>query len=138
MPRDSYALNRQGYLQWRNRLPGFHAVNAVELLSEAGCTRETIERVRQAVGKLAHKQNPDTQLLEDVAVLVFVEYYMLCLADRHREYTEARWIGIIHKIWLKLCGRARRFLLGGGIRIPAPLLPLIEKAVVQAERGASP
>ncbi len=128
-PRDSYPEGRQGYLQWRAGLYKFHAQTAATLLEQAGCPEATIERVRQAVGKRALKVNPDTQMLEDVIGLVFIEHYMLEFAGKHPEYDEAKWLDIIRKTWRKMSDRAHAFALSGKVRLPEPLLPLIQKAV---------
>jgi len=129
-PRNAYPMDKQGYHQWRTHLYKFHAETAAELLERAGYGAEDIERVKQAVGKRALKVNPDTQLLEDVAALVFIEYYMLEFAGKHPEYDEAKWIDIIRKTWKKMSSRAQEFALSGGIQLPEQLLPLIQKAVV--------
>jgi hypothetical protein len=130
-PRNAYPMDRQGYLQWRTGLYRFHADTAAALLARAGYSAEVLERVKQAVGKRALNLNPDTQLLEDVAGLVFIEHYMLDFATRHPEYDEAKWLDIIRKTWKKLSDRAQQFALGGGITLPEPLLPLIQKALTE-------
>lgn len=128
-PRSDYPLGRQGYLQWRTGLYKFHAETTAALLAQAGYGEEVIERVKQAVGKRALKRNPDTQLLEDVIALVFIEHYMLDFAGQHPEYDEAKWLDIIRKTWKKMSEPAHAFALSGGIRLPEPLLPLIQKAL---------
>ena len=128
-PRSDYPMNRKGYHQWRTGLYKFHAETAAALLRQAGCDPETVERVQQAVGKRALKSNKDTQLVEDVAGLVFIEHYMQQFADKHPEYDEAKWIDIIRKTWRKMSEQAHEFSLSGGIRLPEPLIPLIRKAV---------
>lgn len=129
-PRNAYPMDRQGYHQWRTGLYKFHAESVTALLLRAGYGEEVIKRVEQAVGKRALKQNPDTQLLEDVAALVFIEYYMLEFAAKHPEYDEAKWLDIIRKTWKKMSSRAQQFALSGGIKLPEQLLPLIQKAVL--------
>ncbi len=131
-PRNAYSMDRQGYLQWRTGLYKFHAETAAALLERAGYGEEVIERVRQAVGKRALKLNSDTQLLEDVASLVFIECYMLDFAAKHPEYDEAKWIDIIRKTWKKMSTRAQQFALTGGIKLPEPLIPIIQKALSES------
>ncbi|TCK18435.1 uncharacterized protein DUF4202 [Thiogranum longum] len=128
-PRDAYPAGRKGYLHWRKDLYKFHAETAAGLLAQAGCSEETIDRVRQAVSKRGLKSNPDTQLLEDVIGLVFIEHYMEDFAARHPDYDEAKWLDIIRKTWKKMSPRANEFALSGNIRLPEPLIPLIQKAV---------
>lgn len=128
-PRSDYPMDRTGYLKWRTDLYKFHAETAGALLTQAGYGEEDIERVRQAVGKKAIKRNPDTQLLEDVTDLVFIEHYMLEFAGKHPEYSEEKWLDIIRKTWKKMSEHAHQFALSGGIRLPEPLVPLIQKAI---------
>lgn len=128
-PRDAYPMDREGYLQWRKDLYKFHADTAAGLLAQAGYGEAVIERVKQAVGKRGLKINPDTQLLEDVTALVFIEHYLLDFAAKHPDYDEAKWRGIIRKTWEKMSRRAHSFALSGGIRIPASLFPLIQKSI---------
>ncbi|VAW76140.1 hypothetical protein MNBD_GAMMA15-1652 [hydrothermal vent metagenome] len=128
-PRDAYPAGRKGYLHWRKDLYKFHAETAAGLLAQAGCSEETIERVSQAVNKKGLKSNSDTQLLEDVIGLVFIEHYMEGFAARHPEYEEAKWLDIIRKTWRKMTPRANEFALSGNIQLPEALIPLIQKAV---------
>ncbi len=127
--RTDYAEGRQGYLQWRTGLYKFHAETTGELLAQAGYDDSFIERVKQAVGKRALKVNPDSQLLEDIADLVFIEHYMLEFAGKHPEYDEEKWIDIIRKTWKKMSEQAQQFALAGNIKLPEPLIPLIQKSV---------
>jgi len=88
VPRDSYPMTREGYYAWRTGLYGFHAETAGALLREAGYDEETTERVMLAVSKRNLKTNPDAQLLEDVAALVFIEHYMLDFAGSKPGYID--------------------------------------------------
>lgn len=128
-PRDDYPMDRKGYHQWRKDLYTFHANTTAELMAEAGFDDESLERVKKAIGKIGIKVNKDTQLLEDVAGLVFIEHYMLAFAEKHPEYTEEKWIDIIRKTWNKMSDDAHNFSLSGSLKLPEPLIPLIQKAV---------
>jgi hypothetical protein len=88
-----------------------------------------IARVKNIVGKKELKTNPETQLMEDVVGLVFIEHYMLVFAAQHPEYDEAKWIVIINKTWNKMSPRAHEFALAGKITLPEVLVPLILIAV---------
>ena len=129
VPRGNYPLGKPGYFAWRTGLYRFHAETASELLQQAGYDAAIIARVKAAVGKQDLKTNPDTQLLEDVSCLVFIEHYMLGFAGQQAEYTEEKWLGIIRKTWKKMSGSAQAFATGGGICLPAALVPLIQKAL---------
>lgn len=128
-PRSDYSMDRKGYHQWRSGLYQFHAETAAALLEKAGYEDDAIERVKQAVGKKSAKTNADTQRLEDVAALVFIEHYMLAFAEKHPEYDEEKWLLIIRRTWNKMSEQAQQFALSGSITLPEPLIPLIQKAV---------
>lgn len=128
-PRTSYPMNRDGYLAWRTGLYKFHAETVGRLMKDAGWDDASIERAKQAVGKRALKVNPDTQLLEDVVDLVFIEHYMLEFAGQHADYSEEKWLDIIRKTWKKMSPRAHAFALSGQLKLPEPLVPLITKAI---------
>ncbi len=128
-PRDAYPMDRIGYLKWRKDLYRFHAETAVGLLQQAGYGSDVLDRVGQAVAKKDIKNNPDTQLLEDVTDLVFIEHYMLEFAGKHPEYGEEKWLDIIRKTWKKMSDEAHGFALSGKLTLPEPLIPLIQKAV---------
>lgn len=131
-PRDTYPMDRNGYLQWRTHLYTFHAETAARLMREAGYGDEIIERVKKAIGKRGLKVNPETQVLEDVTALVFIEHYMLEFAGQKPDYTEEKWLGIIRKTWEKMSPGAHAFALSGKVRLPESLVPLITKAVTGA------
>jgi hypothetical protein len=128
-PRDAYPMNRIGYLQWRKDLYKIQAQTAVDLLAQAGYGEDVTGRVYQAVAKLKIMENPDTQLLEDVTDLVFIEHYMQAFVDKHPEYDEEKWLDIVRKTWKKMSGEAQQFALSGSVKLPEPLIPLIQKAV---------
>ena len=130
-PRSDYPMDRNGYLQWRTHLYKFHAETVAAILVGLGFNEQTIERVKQAVGKRGVKLNPDTQLLEDVAALTFIEHYMLDFAAKHPEYDEAKWIDIIRKTWRKMSQRGHEFVLSGSITLPEALTPLIQKSLAE-------
>lgn len=127
--RGEFPMDRQGYLQWRTKLYKFHAVTAGDLMRQAGYDEKMVERVMTIVSKKGLKVNPETQLMEDVGDLVFLEHYLREFAAKHPEYNEEKWLQIIDKTWQKMSPRAREFALSGRIRLPEALVPLILKAV---------
>lgn len=129
IPRSDYPMDRQGYLQWRTGLYKFHAETVGRTMQEAGYDDAMITRVKSIVGKKGLKVNSETQLMEDVVDLVFIEHYMIGFVNQHPEYDEAKWIEIIRKTWQKMSSRAHEFALAGKIKLPEALAPLILKAV---------
>ena len=131
-PRENYPMDRIGYLQWRKDLYKIQAETAARLVQQAGYGDDVVGRVSEAVAKKRIKENPDTQMLEDVTDLVFLEHYMQEFADKHPEYTEEKWLDIVRKTWKKMSDDAQQFALSGSVKLPEPLVPLIQKAVAGA------
>jgi hypothetical protein len=129
VPRDGYPATREGYLMWRKGLYKFHADEAARLMRDAGYDEVTIERVKSAVSKRGIKANADTQLLEDVSALVFIEHYLFAFSQTKADYDEAKWIDIIAKTWKKMSAAAQAFALSGKLALPPALVPLIVKAI---------
>lgn len=128
-PRGDYPMDKKGYMLWRTNLYKFHAETAGGLMKEVGYDDEMIARVKSIVGKKELKTNPETQLMEDVVDLVFIEYYMMHFASQKPDYDEAKWIVIIKKTWDKMSPRAHEFALAGKIQLPQALVPLILKSI---------
>ena len=129
VPRSTYPMNKEGYHAWRTGLYTFHADTAGELMRQAGYDDAMIESVKKAVGKRGIKSNPETQLLEDIADLVFIEHYMLSFAQSKPDYDEEKWLEIIRKTWKKMSKQAQAYALSGKIKLPEPLVPLLTKAI---------
>ncbi|KAJ5505682.1 hypothetical protein N7453_004639 [Penicillium expansum] len=109
VPRDSYPATKIGYHSWRAGLQRRQAVLVEQICVESGYSAEEAARVGALVRKADLKQgDPDTQTLEDVACLVFLDdqfdKFEAELAD------EEKMVGILRKTW----GRCRS---AGGRRL---------------------
>jgi len=129
IPRSSYPMDKPGYMMWRTTLYKFHAETAANLMKQLGYDDEMVARVKNIVSKKNLKSNPETQMMEDIVGLVFIEHYMLGFVGQHADYDEAKWILIIKKTWNKMSQFAHDFALSGKIELPEALVPLILKAV---------
>ncbi len=129
VPRSGYPMNKEGYYQWRTGLYRLHADMAGELMRQAGYDEAMIGRTQAAVAKRGLKRNPDAQLLEDVAGLVFIEHYLLGFVAGKPDYAEEKWLDIIRKTWQKMSDTAHRFALSGAVHLPESLMPLITRAI---------
>jgi hypothetical protein len=99
IPRESYEMNREGYLRWRQELKRFHAKKAASILENVGYDDETIDNVKFLLEKKQLKKNEETQALEDVICLVFLEFYFEPFAHKH---PEDKTIDILQKTWRKM------------------------------------
>jgi len=103
IPRNSYPMDRKGYLQWRNALKFHHAKIAGEILKTCGYDNALIEQVQFLLLKKELNRNAETQLAEDVICLVFVEYYLEDFASKHED---EKVIDILKKTMKKMSPRA--------------------------------
>jgi len=81
--RANYPMDKKGYLIWRNEEKIHQSKVAEGILTECGYDAETISRVKSLLLKKELRTNADTQLLEDVVCLVFIEYYLEDFASKH-------------------------------------------------------
>lgn len=106
--RNSYPMDRVGYLKWRESLKKFHASKTTLILQEVGYDTPFIDRVCFLIEKKLLKKDPETQLLEDVICLVFLEYYLEDFAQKHD--TE-KLKNIIVKTWNKMSEKGQQTAL---------------------------
>jgi hypothetical protein len=130
--RADYPMTRAGYHQWRTRLRDFHAEIAGAILKDVGYDDATIARVSALVRKEHLQQDAEVQTLEDVIVLVFLESYLEDFVHTHPDYDEAKLIDILRKSLNKMSAHGREAALSL-IELPPPLLPVIRKAVLEAD-----
>ena len=108
IPRESYEMNREGYLRWRQELKKFHATKAASILEDVGYNKETIDNVKFLLQKKQPKKNEETQTLEDVICLVFLEFYFEPFAHKH---PEDKTIDILQKTWRKMSPKGQEAAL---------------------------
>ncbi|NAS32029.1 DUF4202 family protein [Flavobacteriaceae bacterium R38] len=105
IPRDAYEKNKVGYLKWREDLKKFHAEKAATILNEVGFNDEIVEEVKFLLQKKQLKKNADTQTLEDVICLVFLQFYF---EDFAKKNNEEKLIDILQKTWRKMSEKGQK------------------------------
>ncbi len=102
VPRSSYPKGRAAYLKWRKDLGRFHAETAGTVMRECGFDCDSVAKVQRIIRKEQFKIDPWAQLLEDVACLVFLEFYFEPFAN---EQDEESMINILRRTWRKMSDR---------------------------------
>ncbi|KAL8902487.1 MAG: hypothetical protein Q9207_004663 [Kuettlingeria erythrocarpa] len=108
VPRSSYAMNTTGYHLWRTYLKNRQAEMAAQICLESGYSSEDAGRVAALVRKENLKQDEETQTLEDVACLVFLDDQF---ESFEKEHDEAKIVNILRKTWGKMSERGHRLAL---------------------------
>ena len=129
IPRGDYPMDRAGYLKWRTELKHFHARLAGEILAHVGyddgtIADGTIARVQSLLRKEKLKRDPESQQLEDVVCLVFLENHLVDFAERH---AEEKVVDIVRKTWIKMSPAGHEAALA--LELPPEARALIEKAL---------
>jgi hypothetical protein len=99
IPRQNYPMTRAGYHRWRNELADFHAESVGAILRDAGYDPSSIVQVQSLLKKERLKEDPQTQTLEDVACLVFLQSY---LPEFARKHPDEKVITILGRTWAKM------------------------------------
>ncbi|KAF6766925.1 Protein of unknown function DUF4202 [Kalmanozyma brasiliensis GHG001] len=145
-PRSSYPDGKAGYLKWRRDLYKIQADRAKELLLQSGVDETSADWVHKWVSKT--ELNPGkptgdmgTQLLEDAAVLFFLQDELELFASQHQEYKEEKFVDIIKKTWRKLSEMGKQEALK--LSMPNGLEPIVMKGINALEKpeqkeGCSP
>ena len=110
IPREKYSMDRKGYLQWRTELKKFHGEKTEGIMRSNGYDNEAIQKVNDLINKRKLKSDPETQTLEDVVCLVFLQYYFDAFIDKHVE-EENKVIDIVQKTWKKMSEKGHAYAL---------------------------
>ncbi len=125
--RSNYPIGKKGYLLWRTEEKLHHAKIAENILLDCGYNASVIDKVKFLVLKKELFTNADTQLLEDVICLVFVEYYLEEFAAKHEG---AKVIDIIRKTMKKMSVTAIEYV--GRLSLTDRIKSLLEQALSPA------
>lgn len=126
VPRSTYPMTRVGYHTWRTHLKARQAQLVEQILDECRFDATTRKRVAALIRKEGLKDDPETQILEDVACLVFLDDQF---AEFEKEHDEAKIIGILKKTWGKMTERGHELALQ--IPMEGHAKELIEKALAE-------
>jgi hypothetical protein len=126
VPRDSYPMTRIGYHSWRTYLKKRQAELASQICLDCGYSKEDVERVAAMIRKEDMKNDEETQVLEDVACLVFLDDQF---EDFEKEHDEDKIIKILQKTWGKMSDKGHELAL----KIPMARRP--QDLITQALAG---
>jgi len=122
--RNEFPMDRVGYLKWRERLKRMHAEITGEILLEVGYDKALIDRVSFLINKKMIKKDEESQTLEDVICLVFLDYYFEEFANKH---DDKKIISILQKTWGKMSKQGHDFAMS--LNFSDKSLALIKQAI---------
>ncbi|KAI1849462.1 hypothetical protein JX265_012711 [Neoarthrinium moseri] len=114
IPRNSYPMTRPGYLTWRAKQKAQAASQIAELLASSSISpalpQEEIDRVAALIRKEDLKSNEETQVLEDVACLVFLDDQFDDF-EKKEDIDEEKITSILRKTWAKMSSKGQELAL---------------------------
>jgi hypothetical protein len=99
VPRSSYPATKAGYLNWRSFLKKRQADLASAICIGCSFSATEAEAVAALIRKEDLKRNEETQVLEDVACLVFLDDQF---EEFEKEHDEEKIVSILRKTWGKM------------------------------------
>lgn len=124
VPRERFPEGRAGYKRWRSECARMHADLAGAILAEVGYEDGAVVRVRALLTKQRLANDPEVQILEDVACLVFLEHTFAGFAEKH---ARDKLVEIVRKTWGKMSERGRA--AAAGLALPPELAAIVADAV---------
>jgi hypothetical protein len=142
VPRTRFPDGREGYNEWRRRCREHHALLLSEIMRGHGYDERDIDHVAKLVKKEQLKKNRESQALENVVDVVFLEHYFDEFYGKYSHYDDTKIIDIIGKtlrkmspkghqaaLALNLPERTRKLVLAAVEREAAALAKLAEVAI---------
>ncbi|SEK64375.1 protein of unknown function [Colwellia chukchiensis] len=124
LKRADFPSGKSGYLAWRKALGIYHGATAKAVMLEHGYSEEDANATARIIRKENLKSDPDTQTLEDVACLVFLQYYFEAFAAKHKE---EKIIRILQLTWRKMSTQGQEIALS--LSLPTQTGKLIAQAL---------
>ena len=132
IPRADFPEGRQGYNDWRKTCRAHHAERAGAIMRAAGWSEADAARVGALIRKERLKKDPESQALENVAALVFLEHYFDDFLAKYQSYDDEKIVDILGKTLCKMSPR------GHAAALALSLAPRAQGLVAKAiEREAA-
>jgi Domain of unknown function (DUF4202) len=133
-PRTGYPAGRAGYLKWRSDLKDFHARRLGEIMAAAGYGPQEAARVGALVRKERLRTDPEAQMLEDVACIVFLAHYLGDFLGK-TDADDAKLARILARTWNKMSAAGHAY--AGKLDLPPRVLALLKLGLETGRRGES-
>lgn len=134
LKRSEFEQGKAGYYQWRIALGKFHAKLTAEIMVEHGYSKAQAEQTGSIIckenlrDKTPSQLTLDSQTLEDVACLVFIEHYFDEFSGKYlKKNNEEKIIRIVQLTWKKMSDDAHNIALK--LTLPEHLNVILNKAL---------
>jgi hypothetical protein len=111
IPRAQFPEGRDGYNEWRRTCREHHAKLLHDIMSRHGYDSRDIEHVAKLVKKEQLKKDKESQALENVVDVVFLDHYFDEFYGKYSHYDDAKIIDIIGKTLRKMSPKGHQAAL---------------------------
>ena len=102
IPRGGYPAGRDGYNAWRTACREHHAKLISGIMGRHGYAADQIAKVAKVIRKEELKRDAESQALENIAAVVFVQYELEDFIGAHASYDDDKFVGILKKTLRKM------------------------------------
>lgn len=129
IPRNRYPEGRDGYNQWRKACRDHHGEVITRLMRQAGYDDGEIAHVVAIVKKEQLKKDRESQALENVVDVVFLEHYLDEFLAKYAAYDDDKIVDILGKTLRKMSPKGH----AAALELPMPdrTRRLVEAAVAR-------
>lgn len=129
IPRGDYPEGRRGYNDWRRACRIHHANLAGEIMRANGYDEAAVAHVGALLRKEQLKKDPDSQALENVAAVVFLEHYFEEFLAKYESYDDGKIVDILGKTLCKMSPKGHAAALA--LTMPERARALVAAAVAR-------
>lgn len=127
IPRDTHPTGREGYNKWRMSMRQLHADLVGGIMAEQGYSTDDIALVGSFLRKEALKRVADSQALENVVDVVFLNYYWDDFVAKYPDYDDDKLIDIVGKTLRKMSSHGHAAALA--LDLPPETVRIVMAAV---------
>ncbi|MGD9544803.1 MAG: DUF4202 domain-containing protein [Methylocystis sp.] len=127
--RATYEDGRRGYNDWRRACRIHHADLAAEIMRANGYDAPAVAHVGALIRKEQLKKDPESQALENIAAIVFLEHYFDDFLEKHRDYADGKLVDILGKTLCKMSPKGHAAALA--LPLPPRARSLVEAAIAR-------
>ncbi|MDI1287838.1 MAG: DUF4202 domain-containing protein [Reyranella sp.] len=127
IPRQNYRLGREGYNAWRSACRDHHGALTSAIMRRHGYAENEIAQAAKIIRKEQLKRDPESQALENVVAVVFVQHYLDEFVADHKDYDDAKLADILKKTLRKMDPTGHAAVLA--LPLPAGTVRIIDIAL---------
>ena len=127
--RGNYEEGRRGYNDWRRACRIHHANLVAEIMRAHGYDEAAVAHVGALIRKEQLKKDPESQALENIAAIVFLEHYFDEFLEKHRDYADDKLVDILGKTLCKMSPKGHAAALA--LPLPPRARSLVEAAIAR-------